>query len=61
MGKGKTPGELVRMLRDCVGYGLYKERCTDDDLNDNSDQNDQNDQNDNRLELATRARMWDEF
>ena len=26
MGKGKTAGELVRMLRDCVGYGLYKER-----------------------------------
>jgi len=27
MGKGKTAGELVRMLRDCVGYGLYKERA----------------------------------
>ena len=36
MGKGKTAGELVRMLRDCVGYGLYKERWDDDD-NDHHD------------------------
>ena len=61
MGKGKTPGELVRMLRDCVGYGLYKERCADDDDDDNGDQDDQNDHDDNRSELAMRARMWDEF
>ena len=32
MGKGKTAGELVRMLRDCVGYGLYKERWDDDEI-----------------------------
>ena len=48
------------MLRDCVGYGLYKERLPADDLDDNGDQDDQND-HDNRSELAMRARMWDEF
>ena len=40
MGKGKTAGELVRMLRDCVGYGLYKERLDHNDNDHNGDHHD---------------------